>query len=221
MMYLGDYAEDAIIDFNWSSNNAAGASVTRATNGTISVYKANSTTQSTAGVTDSEDFDSLTGIHHVRIDTSADAFYAVANDYSVVLSGATIDGQTVNAVLAHFSIENRSLPPAAEITAGQIRDAIGMASANLDAQLAEMALAESIATLQEVSDAILEDYDDSVVDGTITRRQYERIVFAILAGLTVDADTTTPKFLAQDGTTPRVSALMSGKDRASVTLDGD
>lgn len=107
MMYLGDYAEDATIDFNWSTNDAGGASITRATDGTISVYKANGTTQSVAGITDTEDFDSLTGIHHCRIDTSADAFYATANDYAVVLSAATIDGETVNAVIAHFSIENR------------------------------------------------------------------------------------------------------------------
>ncbi len=105
--YLGDIAEDSTIDFIWSTNDAVGASITRATDGTISVYKANGTTQSVAGITDTEDFDSLTGVHHCRIDTSADAFYAVGNDYAVVLSAATIDGQTVNAPIAHFSIENR------------------------------------------------------------------------------------------------------------------
>ena len=106
MVYLGDFPVSGVVDFKWSSNNADGASITRATNGTVSVYKSNSTTQSTAGVTDTEDFDSLTGIHHCRIDTSADGtFYAAGNEFSVVLSAATIDSQTVNAVLAHFSIE--------------------------------------------------------------------------------------------------------------------
>ena len=109
MMYLGDFVEDATVHFAWSSFGADGASITRATNGTVSVYKGNGTTQSTAGITDTEDFDSLTGIHWVTIDTSADAFYAVANNYTVVLSAATIDGETVNAVLATFSIENRHL----------------------------------------------------------------------------------------------------------------
>lgn len=107
MLQLGDIAEDAIVDFPWGSNGADGASITRATNGTISVYKGNNTTQVTAGVTDDEDYDSLTGVHHVRVDTSADAFYATGFDYFVVLSGAVIDGKTVNAPLAHFSIENR------------------------------------------------------------------------------------------------------------------
>ena len=40
----------------------------------------------------------------VKIDTSADAFYSTGADYSVVLSAATIDGQTVNSVLFSFSI---------------------------------------------------------------------------------------------------------------------
>lgn len=121
MMYLGDFVSQATVDFMWSSNNASGASVTRATNGTISVYKGNSTTQTTTGVTDTEDFDSLTGIHHCRIATT-DAFYATANNYTVVLSGATIDGQTVNAVLATFSIENRYNPTPP--TAAAIADAV-------------------------------------------------------------------------------------------------
>lgn len=106
--YLGDFQEDVTLDFKWSTNDASGASITRATDGTVSVYKANGVTQSVVGITDTEDFDSLTGIHHCRIDLSADAFYAIANDYQVVLIGAVIDSQTVNAVIAHFSIENRA-----------------------------------------------------------------------------------------------------------------
>lgn len=105
MLDLGNRTEDSAVYFKWTSNDVNGAAITRATNGTISVYKDNNTTQSTAGITDSEDFDSVTGVHHVTIDTSADAFYVAGSDYAVVLSGATIDGSTVNAVLAHFRIE--------------------------------------------------------------------------------------------------------------------
>jgi len=104
---LGDRTEDSIIYFMWSTNAADGSSITRATDGTISVYKNDNLTQSVAGIIDTEDFDSVTGIHMCKIDTSADAFYASAEDYTVVLSGATIDGKSVNAVLAVFSIENR------------------------------------------------------------------------------------------------------------------
>jgi hypothetical protein len=106
MMYLGDYKKSSIIYFCWDTNNKNGASITRATNGTIKVYKDDNVAESTAGITDTEDFDGLTGIHNCKIDTS-DAFYAAGHDYAVVLAGAVIDGETVNAVLATFSIENR------------------------------------------------------------------------------------------------------------------
>lgn len=105
MQSLGDRTEDSTIYIKWATNSSAGASITRATNGTISVYKDNNTTQSTAGITDTEDFDSLTGVHHITIDLSADAFYVAGSDYQVVLSAATIDGQTVNFPIASFSIE--------------------------------------------------------------------------------------------------------------------
>lgn len=107
MHWLGDYKEDDTIYFLWSSNDANGASVTRTVDGEVRVYKDNNVAQSVLGITDTEDFDGLTGVHACTIDLSSDAFYATGADYSVVLQGATIDAQTVNALLAHFSIENR------------------------------------------------------------------------------------------------------------------
>jgi len=105
--YLGDFKEDSIVYFCWDTNDKDGASITRATDGTIKVYKDDSTAESTVGIADNEDFDGLTGVHNCKIDLSSDAFYVAGHDYSVVLAGAVIDGQTVNAVLATFSIENR------------------------------------------------------------------------------------------------------------------
>ncbi len=105
-MYLGNFKDDSTVYFCWSSNDKSGGSITRATNGTISVYKDDGVTQSTVGITDTEDFDSLTGVHNCKI-VLTDAFYATGHDYSVILAGATIGGETVNAVLATFSIENR------------------------------------------------------------------------------------------------------------------
>ena len=107
--YCGDFRTGKTIRKMWNSYAIAGQSITRATNGTISVYKDGNTTQSTAGVTDSEDFDSLTGVHLVAVDTSADGtFYSAGSDFEVVLSGATIDGKSINATLFSFSLENRS-----------------------------------------------------------------------------------------------------------------
>jgi hypothetical protein len=107
MTYLGDFEEDSTVYFCWDTNDKSGGSITRATNGSIRVYKDDGTVENTVGITDAEDFDSLTGIHNCKIDLSSDAFYSKGHDYSVVLAGATIDGESVNAVLAMFSIENR------------------------------------------------------------------------------------------------------------------
>jgi hypothetical protein len=101
MINLGDVATGSTIQVPWSSNGADGASITRATDGSIRIYKDNSTTQrsSSAGITDNEDFDSITGVHLVNIDLSdnTDAgFYAAGHNYHVMLVAATIDGKTVN-----------------------------------------------------------------------------------------------------------------------------
>ena len=107
-MYLGDFAEDTTLYFTWNTFDASGASVTRATNGTVKVYKDNATgTETVTGVTDGEDHDGQTGMHLCTIDLSADAFYATGADYHVMVDGMIVDGRTVNARIAEFSIENR------------------------------------------------------------------------------------------------------------------
>lgn len=125
--YFGDFATSATVRVPWSSNGANGASITRGTDGSIRIYKDSSTTQrsSSAGITDSEDFDAITGVHWVTIDLTdnTDAgFYAAGHDYTVVLVGAVIDSQTVNVALGTFSIQNRYGSSATSATA--IADAV-------------------------------------------------------------------------------------------------
>ena len=43
--YLGDYLEDATVNFKWGTVDRDGASVTRATDGSIRVYKDSTTDQ--------------------------------------------------------------------------------------------------------------------------------------------------------------------------------
>lgn len=183
MDYLGDFADDAMLDFKWSSNDSAGASITRATNGTISVYINNGTTQVTVGVTDTEDFDSLTGVHHCRIDLSADAAYVVGSECQVVLSAATIDGQVVNTVLAHFSIERaggalaliKARLPAA-LVSGRMDSSVGAMAANV-------VTAAAIATDAIDADAIA---DNAINAGAIAA---DAITAAKIADGAIDAAT--------------------------------
>jgi hypothetical protein len=104
---LSDIAEDDVVYFMWSTNDADGAGITRATDGTIRVYKDDGAGESVAGITDTEDFDGTAGLHLCTINTAADAFYATGHTYHVTVDGATIDGvANVVGVLARFTIED-------------------------------------------------------------------------------------------------------------------
>ena len=110
--YLGDFAEDATvyIPFNTFSSDdpAASVTITNLADADVKVHKDGSATQIvTDGATVSIDFDSITGNHLITIDTSVHADYATGSDYMVRIEGTTIDGGTVNAWVAQFSIENR------------------------------------------------------------------------------------------------------------------
>ncbi len=108
MIQLGDLTEDQTVDFKFSTVDTDNAPITLAGSPVVKVYKGNADgTEVSTGVTLIVDFDSTTGMHHVRIVTT-DAFYAVANDYQVVITAGTVDGiSVVGTVLACFSIENR------------------------------------------------------------------------------------------------------------------
>jgi hypothetical protein len=110
--YFGNLVEDQTINFDFHTVNATGLPTTLAGTPVISVYKDNATgTEKTSAetyITLTVDFDSITGTHHVEIDTSGDAFFAVGADYTVRITAGTVDGvSVVGYVLGHFSIENR------------------------------------------------------------------------------------------------------------------
>lgn len=109
-MYLGDYRPGDTLDFGFTTS-VNGVPTQLAGTPALRVYKANSTTEASAGITLDVDFDSRTGLNHVRIDTSADGtFYATATDFYVVISAGTVSGSpVVGSVVAHFSLKNRSL----------------------------------------------------------------------------------------------------------------
>lgn len=109
MSYLGDFPTSALVVFNFNTASFTdGSPITLGGTPALSVYK-NSTTESTAGITLSVDYDSRTGMHHVAIDTSADGtFYASGNDFSVVITTGTVGGTSVvGRVVGEFSINNR------------------------------------------------------------------------------------------------------------------
>lgn len=114
--WLGNLVVNSIIEIDINTFLAAGgsATITDLTESVddIKVYKDSSLIERTSisGITLEIDHDSTTGTHVIRIDTSDNTdvgFYSKESDYKVKIVGTTIDGQTVNAFVGRFSIENR------------------------------------------------------------------------------------------------------------------
>jgi len=114
--YLGDFkeGETVYVMFNTftSDDPSASCTITNFTNTDVHIYKNDDLTQrnNAAGITVSIDFDGITGSHLIKIDTSDDTvsgFWVPGKDYFVRIEGTTVDGATINAVVGHFSIENR------------------------------------------------------------------------------------------------------------------
>lgn len=101
--YIGDFKVGKTISFFWESGQVT------ASGGTVRVYKDGSAVQVTVptGITETLDFDGMTGRHRVEIELNANSFYAIASDYSVVRKDVTIFGQTLTLVIAEFSIQHR------------------------------------------------------------------------------------------------------------------
>ena len=185
---LGDYTEDfSELNFAFLTLNlTTGVPTQLANTPVISVYKASNTTQSTAGITLNVDYDSLTGLNHVLIDLSSDAFYAVGNDYFVVITAGEVNSVSViGTVVATFSIENRSQQSTMDsILAGTVTGAAGAhIAADLIAVKSQTAAIETDTgvigaagvglTAVKLSASGLTAVNDQVVDVLVTDTQAE------------------------------------------------
>lgn len=129
---LGDFDASAVIYGKFVSVRADTGAPATLTSGALSVYKDNSTTQSTTGVTFTGDFDSVTGLNHFTIDTSADGtFYAAGSFFDIVITTGTVNSvSAVGYCVGQFTIRKTSaLKPT---TAGRtlVVDSAGLADAN-------------------------------------------------------------------------------------------
>lgn len=134
MSYHGDIRVGKTIYFHFTTRQfSTGAPITSASLA-ISVYKNDSTTESTSGVTTtfSGGFDGRAGLVSVKLDTSSDGtFYAAGNDFSLVVTGGTADSVSiVGEAVKSFSIENRS--PLMPTTDGRKLDVSAGGEAGVD-----------------------------------------------------------------------------------------
>jgi hypothetical protein len=109
--YHGDIRLGDTIDIGFDTVSTAGVPTTLAGTPVISAYIGNSTTQLTAGITLTVDFDGVTGMHNVRVVATAANGYAAQTNVCLRITAGTVGGSSVVGYsVGSFSIENRNQP---------------------------------------------------------------------------------------------------------------
>lgn len=132
MSYIGDFNLGDTFDTKFTTRQISGAPATLSSSPVISAYVGNSTTEITAGITLTVDFDSRTGLNNVRVVATSGNGYATASNYQLVITTGTVNSvSVVGEVIAEFSIEARSagLKPT---VAGRTLDVSSTGEAGID-----------------------------------------------------------------------------------------
>jgi hypothetical protein len=140
-MTLGDFAVGVTIDMHFTTRRfSTGAPFTLAGSPVISAYEDNGTTEITAGITLTADFDARTGLNHVRVVASGANGFEAGKSYSLVITTGTVDSiSVVGEVVGYFTLERSAAfgrlgaPAGASISADI--DALPTATENADALL--------------------------------------------------------------------------------------
>lgn len=107
--HKGDRALGATINFKFTTVSAAGEPTTLDGTPAVAAYPSNNTTEITAGITLTVDFDTITGLNHVNVVASAGNGFAAGTDYDLVITAGTVGGASVVGYkVGSFSIENES-----------------------------------------------------------------------------------------------------------------
>jgi len=151
-MYHGDIRLGDTIDIKFTTRRfTTGAPFTLAGTPSVAAYPGNSTTEITAGITLSVDFDARTGLNNVRVVATGGNGYATATNYTLVITAGTVDSvSVVGECVGSFSIEARSaLMPT---TAARTLDvsATGEGDANVTQWLGTAVATPSVAGVPEV-----------------------------------------------------------------------
>lgn len=133
MKHLGDFDAASVLYTKFTTYRpSTGAPFTLGGTPVVSIYKDGSVTQSTAGITLTVDFDGLTGLHHLAIDTSADGtFFSAGSHFEAVITTGTVDSvSVVGSCVASFSLRKDSALKAT--VAGRTLDVSAGGEAGMD-----------------------------------------------------------------------------------------
>jgi len=129
---MRDYALGTTFDIKFTTRNfSTGAPFTLAGSPVISAYPDNSTTQLTAGITLTTDFDGVTGLNNIRVVATGGNGYLSGSNYTLVLTTGTVNSvSVVGECVGEFSLEAQS--PLRPTTAARTLDVSATGEAGLD-----------------------------------------------------------------------------------------
>lgn len=198
---LGPVVEDSTVAFHWYTTDSNGASITRATNGTIKIERDDDTDATGTAITDQED-NPNTGIHECTINLADNVNLAAGYCYSVWVDGAVIDGQTVNGVLARFCI------------GPVIANAVQISGDSVAADNAELAFDTTGFSFTNCT------IPARTVEGTKDEDDFLRMIWAVLgAQMDYNSGTGTAEFKDLANTKTRVTITYSSGDRTGSTVN--
>jgi hypothetical protein len=155
---LRDITLGETVDFKFTTTEPdTGAPATLSGTPAISAYVGNSTTQITAGITLSVDFDGVTGLNNVRVVATSGNGYTDNTDVALIITTGTVDGNSaVGYKVAEFTIGRSAAYTRLGAPAGASVSAdLATIDGNVDAILVDTGT-----TLQGELDGIQADTED-------------------------------------------------------------
>ena len=235
MSYQGDIRLGDTIDVKFTTRQISGAPFTLAGSPVISAYVGNGTTEITAGITLTVDFDSRTGLNNVRVVASGANGFATATNVQLVITTGTVNSvSVVGEVIGEFSIENRSavMPTTAGRTldvsaggeagvdwanVGSPTTAVNLSATNIDTD--QVVASVTTKTGYELSATGVTAIWAEVITGTTTAVQAMRGFIAAMLGKASGLP-TAPKYRNIADTKNVIDATTdTDGNRTAVTLD--
>jgi hypothetical protein len=107
MNYQGNIALGDTIDIKFTTVNSTGVPTTLAGSPAVAAYVDNATTEITAGITLTVDFDARAGLHNVRVVASSGNGFAASNVNLIITAGTVAGNSVAGYVIGSFSIDKR------------------------------------------------------------------------------------------------------------------
>lgn len=186
--YYGDLDPGVVLDFKFTTVRDTGLP-TNLCSPTLVIFKDNSTTCDTGGVTLTTDFGGRPGLNHVRVDTaSCGTFYSAGSNFESVLAAGTVNGVSVAGyTVGAFSIQARA--PLRPTVPGQTLDVTAAGRAGVDWGNVENADATVVLTNTTIKTATDVETDTQDLQARVPTALQGGLMRATLAGTSCEPTT--------------------------------